>query len=92
MCHVLSRFSRVQLFVTLRPVAHQTPLSTGLSKQEPWSGLSFPSPGAFLTQGLNPRLPRGACQAAMPPSTWAGGVLPPAPPGKPLICYKLGQQ
>ena len=27
------------------------------SRQEYWSGLSFPSPGIFLTQGLNPSLP-----------------------------------
>ena len=40
---MLSRFSCVQLCVTLWTAAHQAPLSTGFSKQEYWSGLPFPS-------------------------------------------------
>ena len=36
MC-VLSRFSRVQFFMTLWTVAHQAPLSMGFSRQESWS-------------------------------------------------------
>ena len=42
-CHVLSWFSRVWLFVTLWTVAHQALLSMGFSRQEYWSGLSFVS-------------------------------------------------
>ena len=42
---LLSCFSHVQLCVTLWIVVHQAPLSTGLSRQEYWSGLPFPSPG-----------------------------------------------
>ena len=42
---VLSGFSHVQLLVTLWIVPHQTPLSMGFSRQEYWSGLSFPPPG-----------------------------------------------
>ena len=42
---MLSRFSRVRLYVTLWTAAHQAPLSTGLTRQEYWSGLPFPSPG-----------------------------------------------
>ena len=42
---MLGRFSRVQLFATLRTVVHQSPLSTGCSRQEYWSGLPFSSPG-----------------------------------------------
>ena len=34
-------------------VARQAPLSMGISRQEYWSGMPFPSPGIFLTQGLN---------------------------------------
>ena len=41
---VLSCFSRVRLFVTPWTVAHQTPLSMELSRQEYWSGLPYPSP------------------------------------------------
>ena len=35
------------------PVAHQGPLSMEFCRQEYWSGLSFPYPGIFLTQGSN---------------------------------------
>ena len=41
---MLSHFSRVQLFATLWTVDCQAPLSMGLSRQEYWSGLPFPSP------------------------------------------------
>ena len=40
----ISRFSRVWLFVTLRTVACQAPLSTGFSRQEYWNGLPCPPP------------------------------------------------
>ena len=41
---LLSRFSRVQLCVTPEMAAHQALTSLGLSRQEHWSGLPFPSP------------------------------------------------
>ena len=41
---LLSRFSRVRLCVTPETVAHQAPLSLGISRREYWSGLPFPSP------------------------------------------------
>ena len=37
-------------------VAHQAPLSLGFSRQEHRSGLPFPFPGIFPTQGSNPHL------------------------------------
>ena len=45
-------------FVDYSPktIVHQAPLSIGFPRKEYWSGLPFPSPGIFLTQGLNPRL------------------------------------
>ena len=46
----------------------------GFSRQEYWSGLSFPSPGIFLTQGLNPGLLH-----------WQADSLPSEPPGKPFL-------
>ena len=49
----LQSLSRVQLFATTWTAACQTPLSMGFSRQEYWSGMPFPSPGIFLTQGLN---------------------------------------
>ena len=41
---LLSRFSRVWLCATPETAAYQAPLSLGFSRQEHWSGLSFPSP------------------------------------------------
>ena len=40
---LLSHFSRVRLCVTPLTAAHQAPPSLGFSRQEHWSGLSFPS-------------------------------------------------
>ena len=51
---VLSCFSCVQLFVTLWSVAHQAPLSMGLSRQEYWSLLSCPPPGDLPNTGIKP--------------------------------------
>ena len=41
---MLSRFSHVQLCTNPQTAAHQAPPSLGLSRQEHWSGLPFPSP------------------------------------------------
>ena len=51
--------SHVRLFVTPSPwtVAHQAPPSMGFSKQEYWSGLSFPSPGDLPDPGIELRSP-----------------------------------
>ena len=72
---VLSCFSRVQLFVTPWPVAHQAPLSMGFSGQEHWSGLPCPSSGDLPDPGIKP-VPR-------PSPALAACSLPPlAPPRK----------
>ena len=47
-------FSHIQLFSILRTVAQQAPLSIGFSRQEYWSGLSFPSPGDLSDPGNEP--------------------------------------
>ena len=49
--------SCVQLFVTLWTVAHQAPPSRGFSRQEYWSGVSFPSPGHLPDPGIDPGSP-----------------------------------
>ena len=55
MCaYVLNRFSHAQLFVTPWMVAHQAPLSMGFSRQQYWSGLSFPSSGDPPDPGIKP--------------------------------------
>ena len=41
---LLSHLSRVRLCATPYTAAHQAPPSLGLSRQEHWSGLPFPSP------------------------------------------------
>ena len=48
---------RVRLFATLWTVALQAPLFMGFSRQEYWSGLSFPSPGDLPNPGIEPRSP-----------------------------------
>ena len=44
--------SHVRLFATPWTVAHQAPLSMGLSRQEYWSGLPFPPPGDASNPGI----------------------------------------
>ena len=41
---LLSHFTRVQLCVTPQTSAHQSPPFLGFSRQDHWSGLTFPSP------------------------------------------------
>ena len=40
-------------FVTQLPVARQSPLSMGFSRQEYWRGLPLPFPGHLPTPGTN---------------------------------------
>ena len=54
--------SRVQLFAIPWTIARQAPLSMEFSRQEYWSGLSFPSPGDLPDPRIEPRSP--ALQAA----------------------------
>ena len=62
---MLSRFSCVQLFVTLWSLAYQAPLSMGFSRQEYWSGLpcpppeDIPDPGTELESLTSPALAGG---------------------------------
>ena len=72
--HILSCFSRVQLFVTLWTVVCQAPLSMGFSRQNIRVGCLALLQGIFLTQGLNSHL--------LSLLHWQVGSLPLAPPGK----------
>ena len=49
--------SHVRLFATPWTVAHQAPPSMGSSRQEYWSGLSFPSLGDLPDPGIEPMFP-----------------------------------
>ena len=66
--------NRVQLFVTLWTVACQSPLYMGFSRQEYWSGLPFPIPGALLNPGIEP--------TSLESPALAGGFFTSVPPGK----------
>ena len=46
-----------QTLATPWTVAHQAPLSMGFFRQEYWSGLPFPSPGALPDPGIRPGSP-----------------------------------
>ena len=76
MC-VLSHFSRVLLFVIPWTVAHQAPLTMGISRQEYWSGLPWPPPGDLPDPGTEPESPASPALQA--------GSLPAEPPGKPIF-------
>ena len=62
--------SPIQLFATPWTVAYQAPPSMGFSRQESWSGLSFPSPEDLPDPGIKPRYP-----------TLQADALPFEPPG-----------
>ena len=51
---VLSRFSHVQLFASLWPIACQAPLSMGFSRQDYWSGLPYAPAGDLSDPGIEP--------------------------------------
>ena len=84
---LLSRLSRVRRCAAPQTAAHQAPPSPGFSRQEPWSGLLFPSPGhaCMLSHFSRVQLcatPRTAAHQA-PPSTgfsrqeyWSGLPFP----------------
>ena len=67
----MNSLSLVQLFATPWTVAQQASPSMGFSRQEYWSGLPFPSPGALPNPGIEPRSP-----------TLEADALTSKPPGK----------
>ena len=72
--YMLSHSSCVQLFVTLWTVIHQTPLSMGFFRQEYWSGVPWPPPLVFPTQGsfMSPALTGGFSTTS---TTWESQKL-----------------
>ena len=73
--------SRVYLSVTPWTIAHQAPLSMGLSRQEYWSGLPFLSPGDLPDPGIESVSP-----------ALAGIFFTTEPPGKPELIFCYGEQ
>ena len=56
-CAYAQSLNSVLLFRTPWTIAHQAPLSMGLSLQEYWSGLPFPTPGDLPNPGMEPTSP-----------------------------------
>ena len=75
-CTCVQSQHRAPPFATPWTVARQA------SRQEQWSGLSFPSPGNLPAPGIQP-------MSLMSPAFWQVGSCPLVPPGKPLICCLL---
>ena len=71
--HHTQLFSCVQIFATLRTIAHQGPLSIGFFRQEHWSGYPFPFPGDLPNPGIQPGIP--ALQADSISSEPSGNLL-----------------
>ena len=69
--------SRVRLLATPWTTAYQAPPSMGLSRQEYWSGLPFPSPGDLPDPGIEP----GS-------TTFQADALTSEPPRKPVKVIK----
>ena len=59
--------SCVQFFAASWTITCQAPLSMGISRQEYWSELPFPSPGIFPTQGMNLMFPAPQFFTSAPP-------------------------
>ena len=53
-CVYVCVFDHVQLFVAPWTVAQQVPLPVEFSRQEYWSRLPFPTPGALPDPGIEP--------------------------------------
>ena len=75
-CYLVTKSS--DSFVTPWTLTHQAPLSMGFPRQEYWSGLPFPSPGALPHPGIEPRSP-----------ALAGRFFTTKPPGKAQLFWKL---
>ena len=74
---MLDCFSCIQLFVILRMVAHQTPLSLGFPWLEYWSRLPCSPLGHLPDLGIEPASPIFL--------HWQASSLPLMPPGKPIL-------
>ena len=84
---LLRRFSRVRLYGTPEMAARQAPLSLGLSRQEHWSGLPFPSPMhesesevaqscPALSDPMDCSLPGSSVHGIFRQEYWSGVPLP----------------
>ena len=65
-------WGRLNLLQTPWTATCQAPLSMEFSRQEYWSGLSFPSPGDLPNPGIKPRSPTLQADSLLsePPGKW----------------------
>ena len=89
---LLSRFTCIQLSVTLWTVALQAPLSMEFSKQEYWNGLLCPPPGDLPNPGIKPGSPALQADSLLIELVISIQVSNPALPCCRQILYQLGQQ
>ena len=68
---MLSRLSRIRLFVTPWTLTCQAPLSMGFSRQEYWSGLLWPPSGDLSDSGSEPVSPTSPALAGEFFTSWA---------------------
>ena len=68
--------SRVRLFVTPWTVAYQVPPSMRFSRQDCWSGVTFPSSGDLPDPGIEPGCPALQADAlsSEPPEARSGFI------------------
>ena len=83
-CVRVQSLNRVGLIATLWTVAHQAALSTGLFRQEYWSGLPLPSPGDLRDPGTE--------SMSLVSPILVGGFFTPGSPGKPSLVAACGIQ
>ena len=77
LCVHAQSLSHIQHFETPWTVARQAPQFMGLSRQEYWSGLPFPTPVDLPDPGIEP--------ASLDSPALAGAFLTTVPPGKQLF-------
>ena len=82
MCVCAQLLSHVQLFAIPWTVIYQAPLSIEFSRQEYWSGLTFPSPGNLPAPRIEPVSPVSPALAE--------GFFTTAPSGK-LKCGNVSE-
>ena len=69
----MKSLSCVQFFATLWTVAYQASPSMGISRQECWSGLPFPSPEDLPDPGIEPE---PSAVKAQSPNYWTAREFP----------------
>ena len=77
-CVCVCVLSHVRLFAVPGTVAHQAPLFMGFPRQEHWSGLPFPPPGALrdpVTETTSLQSPVAGGFFTSEPAGQPGGIL-----------------